>query len=185
MRLGSLLMLMLAGCGVQLGGGGNKPSADVDAATSPEIDAPTQTMPDADPQGVIRAACMAKGYAAANGLTSLYRASTLEKTWIDAEAECAADVVGATHLVVLSSTAESSFIQSRLGWVGLSDRATENLFVNVTAEPNDQRPFLNGQPDNGGGSEDCAQMKQGGLDDDQCDNSHVFVCECDGRAPTP
>ncbi len=185
MRLGSLLMLMLAACGVQLGGGGgNKPSADIDAAIS-EIDAPVQMMPDADPQGAIRAACMAKGYTAANGLTSLYRASAIARTWVNAEAECAADVAGATHLVVLSSTVESSFIESKLGWVGLSDRATENLFVNVTAEPNDQRPFLNGQPDNGGGEEDCAQMKQGGPDDDQCDNTHAFVCECDGRAPTP
>jgi hypothetical protein len=57
--------------------------------------------------------------------------------------------------------------------------------VNVTNEPNDMRPWDSGQPDNGGGDENCVQMKAAGLDDDQCGNGHRYVCECDGRAPTP
>ena len=140
---------------------------------------------DSGGMGMVFAACMAKGYTANGTLTSLYRVGANSKSWVDAETECATDVAGATHLVVLSSPAESQFIQTTLGWVGLSDRATEGTFVNVTAEPNDQRPFLSGQPDNGGGDENCVQMKSGGLDDDQCSNDHVFVCECDGRPPTP
>ena len=82
---------------------------------------------------------------------------------------------------MISTTVESDFIKTKLGWVGLSDRATEGLFVNVTNEPNDYRPWISGQPDNGSGNENCAQMKSGGLDDDQCGNPHSFVCECDGR----
>jgi hypothetical protein len=128
---------------------------------------------------------MAKGYAATNALTSLYRVSTMARDWSAAQAECAADVAGATHLIVLSLAAESQFMQTKLGWVGLSDRTTEGTMVNVTAEPNDQRPFLPGQPDDGSGEEDCVQMKSGGLDDDQCANEHVYVCECDGRPSVP
>ena len=46
----------------------------------------------------------------------------------------------------------------------------------------DMRPFRTGQPDNGGGDENCVQLKSDGLDDDQCDESHDYICECDGRA---
>lgn len=172
----------MVGCGVEIDGNDkrqNPPDAarGVDAATG------DATSPDADATTTVTAACMAKGYVA-NG-TSLYRTSATARAWLDAEAECAADVAGATHLVVLSSMTEADFIKTKLGWVGLSDRVTENTFVNVTAEPNDVRPWANDQPDNGSGDENCVQMKAAGLDDDQCDEAHAYTCECDGRAPTP
>ena len=175
---------MATGCGVQIDGASR---AGADASSSPAVDARSMPTTGGDGGGMttVLAACMAKGYSASANLTSVYREGATEKTWLDAEAECAADVAGATHLVVLSSAAESAFVKTMRGWVGLSDRATEGTFVNVTAEPNDQRPFLSGQPDNGSGNENCVRMKQDGLDDDQCDNTHQFVCECDGRAPTP
>lgn len=174
-------MIALVGCRAQLG----SPSVDDDtrldgggsgSGSNIVIDAPP-------PDGTAYlASCMTAGYTAASATTSLYRIAAGAKAWVDAETECAADVPGATHLVVLSSQAEVDYVKAtRLGWVGLSDRATEGTFVNVTAEPNDVRPFASGQPDNGGGSEDCVQLKAGGLDDDQCGNGHAFLCECDGR----
>lgn len=57
--------------------------------------------------------------------------------------------------------------------------------MTVTGETGDQRPFSSGQPDNGGGNENCVQYKSDGLDDDQCSNAHRYVCECDGRMSTP
>jgi hypothetical protein len=180
-------LLFVSACGVQIGGGRQESSAP-DAAPSqsdaPSIDAGNNNTPDSGMTTPF-AACMAKGYTAAGTLASLYRASANDKSWLDAQAECAADVPGATHLVVLSSAAESDFIKTKLGWVGLSDRATEGTFVNVTNEPNDYRPWIPGQPDNGSGNENCVQMKTGGLDDDQCGNAHDFVCECDGRPSVP
>ena len=183
-----LLLVFLTACGVQIGGGKQEQTGAPDA-TSAQTDAPTSgtdasTTPDAG-MATPFAACMAKGYAAAGTSTSLYRVSANDRSWVDAQAECAADVAGATHLVVVSSATESDFIKTKLGWVGLSDRATEGTFVNVTNEPNDYRPWISGQPDNGSGNENCVQMKAGGLDDDQCGNAHVFVCECDGRPSVP
>lgn len=192
MRTGALvasLLWFVAGCfGAEIEGRSQTVNPTVDAAaTAPEPDAEiVMTMPDAPAMGgVPAAACMAKGYVAVAGLTSLYRSSTQAKDWLVARDDCAADVPGATHLVVLSSTAEVQYVKSQLGWVGLSDRATENVFVNVTNEANDLRPFRSGQPDNGSGTEHCVQMKSDGLDDDQCDETHAYVCECDGRAPVP
>jgi hypothetical protein len=176
MRPVAVAALLCAACGAQVAGEGDDDPAIADAAPNgPDGPPPIDGAPD------FIAQCAAKGYAPEVGLTSQYRAVATGATWLAAEAACAADVPGATHLVVLSSTAEVDFIKARLGWVGLSDRATEDTFVNVTLEPMDLRPFLNGQPDDGNNSEDCVQMKAGGLDDDQCGNSHIYVCECDGR----
>ena len=155
-----------------------------DASNTTPKDAPNvDAMIDADPFAMIAQQCLAAGYTQTAG--GLHRPVTTSTPWLNAAADCNNDVAGATHLVVLSSQAEVDYVRMRLGWVGLSDRATEGTFVNVTNEPNDLRPWDSGQPDNGGGDENCAQMKAQGLDDDQCGNGHRYVCECDGRTPSP
>jgi hypothetical protein len=155
-----------------------------DASNTLPKDAPAiDAMIDADPFVMIAQQCIAAGYTM--DASGLHRAVPTSATWVNAESDCANDVAGATHLVVLSSTAEVTYVKTQLGWVGLSDRATEGTFVNVTGEPGDLRPWESDQPDNGGGNENCAQMKAAGLDDDQCGNGHRYVCECDGRMPLP
>jgi hypothetical protein len=178
----ALIVVLATGCVATVKTGVDDPP---DAGSNrPEVDGAPPAI-DAPPDGsTFLASCMTKGYTAETGLTSLYRLNAAGD-WPTAEATCVADVPGATHLVVLSSQAEVDFVKTRLGWVGLSDRATEDTFENVTKEPNDQRPFLSGQPDDGDNSEDCVQMKAGGLDDDQCDNAHAFLCECDGVPEAP
>lgn len=141
--------------------------------------------PDADPFVGTAMQCVAQGYALVAGPNGYYRTVATNASWTAAQADCKDDVLGATHLIVLSTIAESQYMLTRLGWIGLSDRLTENTFVTVTGETGDQRPFSAGQPDNGGGSEDCVHMKVDGLDDDQCGNGHRYVCECDGRISTP
>ena len=49
-----------------------------------------------------------------------YRVVTTNKSWLDAQADCKDDVANATHLIVLSSAAENTFMRTKLGWVGLS-----------------------------------------------------------------
>ena len=158
-----------------------------DASSTLPPDAASDAAPDADPFAAIAPMCIAAGYtqvAAAGG--GYYRVPNGTTSWVNAETDCANDVVGATHLIVLSSQAEVSYMGMQTGWIGLTDRATEGVFLNVTNEAGDLRPWASGQPDNGGGNENCAQMKSGGqIDDDQCGNSHRYVCECDGHAPTP
>ena len=182
----AIIAFVVVGCGVEVDGGGSGTHASngADAGTSAP-DASTTT-PGTDAAGTTyAAACMAKGYTASSIAGSYYRASTTAKSWTDAAAECDADVVGATHLIVLSSMDEVTYAKSHLGWIGLSDRITEGTFKNVTNETPDVRPFSSGQPDNGSGSEDCVQQKTDGLDDDQCANAHPYLCECDGRAVAP
>jgi hypothetical protein len=159
-------------------GGGLGPDAGVD------VDAP----PDADPFVQIAMQCVAAGYTLDATTGGYYRTSTTNAQWTTAQADCKDDVPGATHLIVLSTQAEVTFLAPKVGsngmWIGLSDNGT-NVFVTVTGETGDVRPFANGQPDNGGGDENCVQMKQGGqLDDDQCDQGHRYTCECDGRLST-
>jgi hypothetical protein len=183
-------VVLLAGCfGAEIEGnqkpiGGQDASTPSPDAASNEADAATPDAPMNPGMTIPAAACMAKGYVTVNGLASLYRVVDNGAAWSTAQAACAADVAGATHLVVLSATAEVQYVKDRGGWVGLYDNDT-NVFKNVTNEPNDLRPFSGGQPDNGSGDENCVQMKPDGLDDDQCGNDHSYICECDGRPSVP
>jgi hypothetical protein len=144
-----------------------------------------------DPFEAVKASCVQAGYDQDPGTGSVYRVVATGDDWLAAQADCKNDVTGATHLIVLSSDTEVTFMKTKLGWVGLHDRDAEAgsnaaNFKNVTGELDDLRPFDGGQPDNGGGNENCVQMKTtDGLDDDQCGNNHRYVCECDGKTSTP
>jgi hypothetical protein len=164
-----------------------------DAATV-AVDAPIDTMPDADPFIAIAMQCEAVGYALEAGPNGYYRpvvAGGQAKTWVNAQADCVDDVANATHLIVLSTTEEVTYMDGLLAndaWIGLSDRppSAEGTFVTVTGETGDQRPFLPGEPNNGGGNEDCIVMRGGGgLDDVPCGNGFRYICECDGLMSTP
>jgi hypothetical protein len=156
-------------------------SIDAGDGGTPPID--STVFMDANAEQMLAMKCTAAGYTLATGANGYYRVVTGGQSWTNAQTDCANDVAGSSHLIVLSTPAEVTYMAGQLGWVGLSDRTTEGQFVNVTGETPDQRPWANGQPDNGSGSEDCAQMKSGGqLDDDQCDNAHRYVCECDGKS---
>ena len=155
--------------------------ADSDSGMETAIDGAVDVAPDAD---LIKMQCEAAGYTFEAGPAGYYKSVANAASWTNAQTACK-DVADSSHLIVLSTTAEVTYMATQLGWVGLSDRATENQFVTVTEEVGDQRPWASGQPDDGGG-EDCTQMKAGGqLDDDQCGNSHRYVCECDGKTSTP
>lgn len=153
-----------------------------------EIDAAVDSLPDvpdADPFDATKMACMTAGYTVEPTTLGLYRRVNTNANWANAEADCADDVPGATHLVVISSAAENVFIKATLGWVGLTDRAVEGTFVPVTDEINDVRTWEPGKPD-GGNRENCVAMRTTqGLDDQDCPNTHTYVCECDGKAPLP
>ncbi len=165
---------------------GDEQGLDAQESVDPDSGMDAMQTPDADPFEAIAALCTTAGYTPVTGVTgSLFRDVATGKTWNQAQADCKDDVAGATHLIVLSSQAEVTFMGTKRGWVGLFDNDT-NVFQSVTGEPDDIRPFDNGQPDNGGGNENCVQMIAGTvLDDDQCGNNHRYVCECDGKASTP
>ena len=151
------------------------------------VDASTDAQPvDADIAQVLAMACPPAGYTFASGPNGYYRMVAAGATWANAQAACAADVPGSSHLVVLSTSAEVSYVagqiaSAQVGWIGLSDRAVEGVFVTITGETGDQRPWAAGEPNNSGG-EDCAVVKSNGqLDDRPCGYAYRYVCECDGR----
>jgi len=158
-------------------------------AGNDDVDAdPVDTMPpvDADPFAAIEPMCIAAGYTKVDSAGGgYYRTVTSGKSWLNALSDCSDDVPNASHLIVLSTQLEATYMKTQLGWIGLTDRNHEGMFVTATGETDDVRPFSSGQPDNGGGNENCVQMKSDGLDDDQCGNSHRYVCECDGRMTVP
>lgn len=150
------------------------------------MDGMPDVIPDADQFEAQKQMCMAAGYTAVPAANNrLYRRVVTAMPWVNAEADCADDVVGATHLVVISDTVENDFIKTELGWVGLSDRVTENAFVTVNGEMNDFRVWAPGRPD-GGNDENCVSMKTtAGLDDNDCPNGQAYTCECDGKPAVP
>jgi hypothetical protein len=135
--------------------------------------------------------CPPAGYTLAAGPNGYYRTITTGASWTNAQAACAAHVPGSTHLIVLSTTAEVSYAATQVAgtqvaWIGLSDIAAETQFVTVTGETGDQRPWSAGEPNNGGGVEDCAVAKSNAqLDDRPCGTGYRYICECDGRMSTP
>jgi hypothetical protein len=163
-----------------IGASGHGP--DAANTLAPDAAVTADAPPDADPFAAIAAQCVTAGYTMSATAGGYYRPVATTTSWQNAETDCINDVPGATHLIVLSRQSEVTYMASQLGWIGLSDRAVEGQFVTVTGETGDVRPWASGQPDNGGGNENCAQMKTGGtIDDDQCGNPHKYVCECDGH----
>jgi len=140
-----------------------------------------------------------------DGYASRYRYVATGTSWDGAEALCAADTEGITHLVVLEDDDERLAIVGALAkvgstssvWIGLSDRVSEGNYLWVTDEPVGMPPLENppwppGQPDNsgtGGGQQDCVRI-QGAtgtaptlFDDGECSSIFDYVCECDRYAP--
>ena len=155
-------------------------------------DTPIDMPPDADPFAQIAQQCLDVGYVFEAGPNGYYRPVNVgaqAKNWLNAQADCKDDVVNATHLIVLSSVEEVTYVDTTFAnnvWIGLSDRDLEGTMATVTGEIGDQRPFNPGEPNNGDGNEDCVIMDLGGgLDDQPCGQAFRYVCECDGKTSTP
>ena len=168
----------LAGCsfdprGLASGGGAD---AAIDAPVDATVDATVDAMVDADP-------CPA-GYAAITGgeMGSQYRFVTGAKPWIDAEHDCEHD--GLAHLAVLDNDGERDAVRGMISgdtWLGVTDLVSEGTFFKVTTGAAAYLPWDSGEPNNQF-NEDCVELSGGGFNDEGCDNSDVYVCECDGLA---
>ncbi|CAN5223272.1 hypothetical protein BH09MYX1_BH09MYX1_36540 [soil metagenome] len=107
-------------------------------------------------------------------------------TWADAEATC---VARGSHLVAITTAAESAFVSS-LGpsvWIGATDAAKEGTWTWTTGEAGNgfAPPWGPLQPDNSQSSEDCAMIGvDGKWNDLSCAAILGYVCE-DTRARVP
>lgn len=65
-------------------------------------------------------------------------------------------------------------------WLGFHDQFEKGSWVTVTGESMDTlnyHPWMNGEPNNSGGSEDCGILWAAGVNDLNCDTKETFICE--------
>ncbi|MBA3464419.1 MAG: C-type lectin domain-containing protein [Deltaproteobacteria bacterium] len=189
------LLVGLCGCdAADLFGLHRAPDAQIDtpvfdAPADSGIDAPVDAAIDAPPG----ADCPAS-YVTVD-ITTLpsarYRYLGTPQTWAIAQAACAADQIPGstryTHLAVINTDNERSKLtaqQPRRGWIGVSDRKTESLYLWVTNEqsalPSSSAAWSTGEPDQTNPDDDCVEMN--GVADyaeSDCNALLPAWCECD------
>jgi cysteine-rich repeat protein len=109
-----------------------------------------------------------------------YHVSYHALTWSAALADCAS--LGA-HLATVTSADEESFIETHAFgnlWGGLTDAASEGIYLWVTGEPYSYTDWQANEPSNGGAGEDCLELSVGrGWNDLACTELRGYVCEKD------
>jgi hypothetical protein len=104
-----------------------------------------------------------------------------EATWLDGELACEADGVGA-HLATIGDADEANRLLATFAindyWIGMSDRVTEGVYLDVTGEPAPYLPWVPGEPS----TDNCGQFDDAGMVHvSDCVSSDEYLCEYDGR----
>ncbi|XP_026270742.1 CD209 antigen-like protein C [Urocitellus parryii] len=111
-----------------------------------------------------------------------YFFSKSQRNWNDSVTAC--QEVGA-HLVIIKSAEEQNFLQltsknKGSTWMGLSDLNKEGTWLWVDGSPLFFRfmKFWNeGEPNNHGEGEDCAEFRGDGWNDSRCDLEKFWICK--------
>lgn len=112
----------------------------------------------------------------------------VELPWLDAELACEALGAG-SHLIVIDDPMENSIAATALGvssdgWVGASDRVTEDLYLTVTGQPWLPSSWGPAEPD--GAAQDCLRIyRDGSFGDRLCADLNDYFCEYDGIDAMP
>lgn len=111
-----------------------------------------------------------------------YRLVTGAENWQAQKASCAATSSSA-YLAIPDDQNELNAIQTLSAatqtWVGVTDAATENTFLNVKGMPQVFLPWEAGQPDDAGPGEDCVIIQSSKFRDERCSTKYRAVCECE------
>lgn len=152
----------------------------------PDADAPLDGQgPDGGPPPDAAVQCPT-GYVEQPGL-GRYRFDTGNTSWTEARDDCADDLPGITHLVIIGGDAENAHVDAissnRDVWIGMTDAGDEGVWrdVNGAAKGYEHWAFL--EPNNGGiggDEEDCAELLDGSgeWNDRACGDNRRYVCEC-------
>ena len=118
------------------------------------------------------------------GDTYLYCTSGL--AWTDAEASCASY---GYHLLTIDDRAENIWNDNTADaystgkwWMGLNDRASEGTWVWSDGTPLSYTNWHSGEPNDGGGNEDCGQLNRftdETWNDEPCTSAFAYICELD------
>lgn len=163
------------------------------AATGCELVFPPTGAPGAPDAPVDLARCPS-GYDAVLGAPSRYRYTNLDTAWADAAQACAADTPDAiTHLVVYDDFRELEAVRDGVPfpfdrlWAGFArdDGTDPTVFFAVTGGRLDRTSPLWEPGEPTGGSELATFVGDGfDLTDGPHDDSHPYICECDGNPAT-
>ena len=115
--------------------------------------------------------------------THVYRSIPMTSSWQQQRSLCSA-TSSAAYLAIPDDLAELQAISTLAAgevWVGISDTATENVFLTVKAVPATFLPWDNNQPDDQGPGEDCVIIHEQSskLRDVRCNDRFRAVCECE------
>ncbi len=121
--------------------------------------------------------------------TSTYLGGGTTAAWLTAEQAC--EGLGA-HLTILDDDNERDAVLRFGGgelWLGASDRVVEGAWLEVTGGVATYLPWIGGSEPSTGAKDDCVSVKAaqeyGRFDAKNCDDKHLYVCECDGRPAVP
>ena len=66
-------------------------------------------------------------------------------------------------------------------WIGITDAATENTWLNTKGTVQTFLPWAAGAPDDAGPGEDCVEgiMATSQINDERCNTQYIAVCECE------
>ena len=107
-----------------------------------------------------------------------YKARITSTSWDTHRAACAGE---GGHLAIPGDLVELQALVVLGGspiYVGISDRATENTWVDVLGAPATYLPWRPGQPDDDNPGEDCVRATSTELSDERCGRTARAVCEC-------
>lgn len=141
--------------------------------------------PDAPGDGPPASGCPA-GYAAVTGADPNHRYMLIATPtdWPAAANSCVASAPGRAYLVIPDDAAELAALRAQLiaapYWVGISDRTTENTFLNTKSMPQAFLPWAAGEPDDGMGGQDCvAALNATEIATQKCNDTFPAICECE------
>lgn len=171
--VGLLAALATAACG-RIGFDG-APGGPPDGVPTSDADAPPADT--AAPADAPTAACRAnQNYAPIGQSAHAYKDSDGDTTWAAAKADCEAD---GAYLAILDDAAELAIFPGN-GWIGVTDAATEGVWLTLRGDPAPLLPWQAGEP-NGGTQENCARFDDGPrqLESRRCTDLRNWTCECD------
>ncbi|XP_053335428.1 CD209 antigen-like protein E [Clarias gariepinus] len=105
------------------------------------------------------------------------------KNWTESRQDC---IKRGADLVIINSREEQEFIIKQVNgkiqaWIGLSDRETEGEWKWVDGTPLTTEFWASGEPNNGGGDENCVEFYSGDTgnfwNDLKCFTKLKWICE--------
>ena len=115
----------------------------------------------------------------------VYQLCTTPSDWVSARDTCRAT---GYELVTINDAAENSFVDGQADarstdrwWIGFNDISSEGAWTWASGQPVTYAPWGGGEPNNGGGNEDCGQINRFHpaltWNDEPCSTGYPYICE--------